>query len=485
MSFQVEAPLQGSFHAIVKAKSGLSNIITQEDEGSGSASFMASEADGTIIRTAHAARRTEWLPTAALIIADVVGTGVLSLPGAFASLGMALGITVTLVCYPLNFFTGYQLNKVHMQDQTAVTFGDAATAFIGPAAGYVMYGSLYFYLLLLLGDYFITLSKAIQSIFWSVELCRPVAGLITAVLLIPTNQFRSLNGLTLLSAMSFATVVVVLIIYLVTIVTKEGVDGGDVKCSQDTIPDRGTGFDAILSFAGSLSKFIFAFSGQKIFLEMQAEMREPQKFPRAMNVGLPVLAGVFLLLSVVTFQRCGDSTPHYILDALEYDWTRTFANILMFAHLIVSYTISQQVLARAISIFALPEALGTTSKSRLMWFALTSFQMVVGFTLANLIPLFGDFVSLMGSLLSTQMTFSFPTALYLGARRRFGPLVPAGAPDTMMFVISILVLLISAFFTVIGTISAMKNILADAASGAGSPFGCHCIAKICIEGPEM
>lgn len=456
------------------ARSALSCIIDPGHSGSLGSQLLPKDMDASIIADAHTARKTGWLATAALIIADIVGTGVLSLPGAFASLGMAAGVISLIVCYPLNFFTGYQLNKVHLKFSSAVTFGDAGYHFFGTIGGVIMYGSLYLYLLLLLGDYFITLSKSIQSIFWSSDLCRPVAGVITAALLIPTNQFRTLGGLTYLSIMSFGTVLVVLVIYLWTILA---LPGGQ-ECVPQTIAPLGTGASAVLNVAHAISKFIFAFSGQKIFLEMQAEMVEPELFVRSMHVALPVLAAVFMIIAVVSLQVCGDHTPGYILDALEYNWTRTFANVLMFAHLVVSYTISQQVLARAIAIRVFPMALGTGTSGRLTWFTLTTVQMFFGWTMANLIPLFGDFVGLMGALLSTQMSFTFPTVLYLGARHHYGQLMP-GALDQVMIVLSVVCLVVAAFFTVVGTISAVQNIAADAASGVGTPFGCHCISKAC------
>lgn len=459
-----------------EARSGLRSIIDTGDSLGGS--LLPKDADTSIRETAHTARQTGWLATAALIIADIVGTGVLSLPGAFASLGMVAGIIALIVCYPLNFFTGYQLNKVHLKYSSAVTFGDVGYHLFGTIGGVIMYTSLYLYLLLLLGDYFITLSKAVQSIAWSTDLCRPLAGVITAVLLIPSNQFRTLNGLTYLSIMSFGTVLIVLAIYLGTILTSTGGEGRE--CVPETIKPHGTGAAALLSVAGSLSKFIFAFSGQKIFLEMQAEMKEPELFVRSMNLALPTLASVFMLIAVVSLVRCGDHTPSYILDALEYNWTRTFANVLMFAHLVVSYTISQQVLARAIAIRALPRALSVGASGRATWFLLTTVQMIFGWTMANLIPLFGDFVSLMGSLLSTQMSFTFPTVLYLGARKKYGAMLP-GALDQVMTALSLVCLVVAAFFTVVGTISAVQNIVEDAKT-IGQPFGCHCISKACVEG---
>ena len=44
---------------------------------------------------------SEWWHTAMLLLADIVGSGVLGLPGAFARVGWFFGIVLLIVCYPM------------------------------------------------------------------------------------------------------------------------------------------------------------------------------------------------------------------------------------------------------------------------------------------------------------------------------------------------------------------------------------------------
>ena len=44
---------------------------------------------------------SEWWHTAMLLLADIVGSGVLGLPGAFARIGWFFGILLLIVCYPM------------------------------------------------------------------------------------------------------------------------------------------------------------------------------------------------------------------------------------------------------------------------------------------------------------------------------------------------------------------------------------------------
>ena len=44
---------------------------------------------------------SKWWHTAMLLLADIVGSGVLGLPGAFARVGWVFGIILLVVCYPM------------------------------------------------------------------------------------------------------------------------------------------------------------------------------------------------------------------------------------------------------------------------------------------------------------------------------------------------------------------------------------------------
>ena len=62
----------------------------------------------------------------------------------------------------------------------------------------------------------------------------------------------------------------------------------------------------------------------------------------------------------------------------------------MVIHLMVTYTISQQVLSRAICAYLFPEALQDGIVARFKWFLVTSGMMAACFLVANLIPLFQE-----------------------------------------------------------------------------------------------
>eukprot|EP00438_Fugacium_kawagutii_P020398 Skav222024 [mRNA] locus=scaffold2914:78337:79179:+ [translate_table: standard] len=244
-------------------------------------------------------------------------------------------------------------------------------------AGRWGYTVAYSYLFMCMANYLILIGDSVQaSVYWE-DLCPPWACFIGTLLLLPLNQFRTLSGLTLLSAISFATVVATLALCLWTLLTTPSCE--PLK--------REHGF---FDYSSCISGFVFAFAGQNIMLEMQAEMKTPSDFPKAVWLSFSTLFAVYAIVAILSYLACGENTPGDLLLVLPRDWKKSCAGVLMVLHLMVTYTISQQVLNRAICAYLMPEALQDGAVARLKWFAVTSMMMAACFSIANLIPLFQE-----------------------------------------------------------------------------------------------
>mmetsp|Transcript_33131 Transcript_33131/g.70014 ORF Transcript_33131/g.70014 Transcript_33131/m.70014 type:complete len:468 (+) Transcript_33131:54-1457(+) len=454
-----------------KLRSGLSDVMHVDGQGvvptlmsssrlSGSVlDMIGPQRSASLLASGQGARQSSWQETAALVIASIIGTGVLSLSGYFAKLGLWFGIFALVICYPLNFFTGILLNRLHLAFPLSVTYGDVGFKLVGKWGQQLGFASLYVYMFFLLGSYYIVIRKTIQVILIEAQLCAIQACFIGFLLLLPSNQLRTLHHLSKLSVVSFATIIIVLAMCIGVLLF-------------DPHPACGAQLPALdlMGVFNALSGFIFAFSGQKIFLEMQAEMTEPTEFPKALHAAFPVLFLAYLLVSLAAYGRCGDHTPSYLLDVLPAGPLARCASILMLVHMAVSYTIANQVLARAMLLLSgCTKGLEPGPAGRLIWFAQTSAQALLSIVLSNAIPLFDDFVSVIGGLLSTQFSFVFPAGLFL-LFARTGP----GVGKAMMVSCAI-VIVIGVVFTVVGTVSNVQRIAADSKTG-GAPFACNLVS---------
>ena len=95
-----------------------------------------------------------------------------------------------------------------------------------------------------------------------------------------------------------------------------------------------------------MSSYVFAMSGQKIYLEMMAEMRRPEQFPRSLYTATPTVLLSYAFVCGTGYILRGDRVPRYLMAVLQYDVKRSVSNFLMLIHIVISYVLNQQVLCR-------------------------------------------------------------------------------------------------------------------------------------------
>mmetsp|Transcript_7082 Transcript_7082/g.17566 ORF Transcript_7082/g.17566 Transcript_7082/m.17566 type:complete len:526 (-) Transcript_7082:39-1616(-) len=443
----------GGEHANYRAEAS-AGVATGAPTGDASNSFLG----GALERELGAGLDgMDWPQVVLLIVAEVVGTGVLAVPGAVHSLGWAASVAALLGCYLLNLYTGLLLARLRRLVPTAVTLGDLAAATLGRCGALAGWVGLYVYIAFLLGDFAVVLGTSLQATLARSNgdrgLSRIVAYGISGAVLMITNQVRTLQNCGMLCAISTLAIVVAIGLCLGHVLTEGCSESGSSQ------PDTGRGWAVF----GALSSLIMAFAGQSIFMEMMAEMKEPQKFHWALHLALPMIMFIYALVGGIVFAACNENTPTYLLDALPVGsmLSRTVGGLL-FVHTLVSYTINQQVLARGLHLLIDPSRANALAKEQpgfwiscLEWFGITTAQLCFAFGVAISVHDFEDLVQLIGAALATPLCLLLPLICFLGAPREFMSLLWPKAELGSASALSLLTLAL----TVVGTIAAVRNIV--------------------------
>jgi len=163
--------------------SGLGKSITEDRDHIQSSSYLAIHHTNT--------RDNGWVVTTFLLLTDIVGTGVLGLPGAFKALGWIPGILSLLLAALLGKYTGNLLCIMTKDNQDAETMGILAGN-LNKVVANISYSGLYGLLFVLLGGYLLICGKAIQGVFYSQRICLSTATLYGSCVLLPLCQARRL-----------------------------------------------------------------------------------------------------------------------------------------------------------------------------------------------------------------------------------------------------------------------------------------------------
>ncbi|KAK3270589.1 hypothetical protein CYMTET_21018 [Cymbomonas tetramitiformis] len=412
-------------------------------------------------------RRASWQSIAFLLIADIVGTGVLALSGNLRMLGWSAGIGALLLFYPINLYSGLLLARCHMWYPKAATYIDLGHAIWGEW-GIVVGVVLYTYFVFVLGIFHLTLTKTAMSVFYASGLCQPVWGLLVTIALLPSLQLQSLHDLGPLAVVSMVTVTLPVLACIASIVFQGRSDIAAESASVG-IPSETRWVEAVNGISG----IVFAYSGQSIYPNLLAEMKRPEDFPKACYAAGPYMVFVYLASACTGYYYLGADAPFFLVDVLDCDWVRTASGVSLFVHMVISYAITSEVLTRAVQLKLSPHRNnGTGWNARLEWFGISGSIALLAYCLANAVPFFDDFTHLSGSLQMPFICFLLPGGLYWTAAKRRGGLSAMERPA----VIGLLV--IGAVLLPVGLAGVSVSTWSDW-NEFGWPFACYRLPECC------
>jgi len=421
-------------------------------------------------------RRNSAATTAGLIVADVVGVGVLSMAKAVSLFGWFLGPILIVMMFVMNIHISLLMWRVYMSHPEANTYMElVASVFedvperqrrlIVTATGALQYTFIFSQL----GLVILCCGKGLGMIFYHVPLCLPVWALIGCALVLPFHMTaRKLGTWKSLIGLNVATILGSCVIPLVYMAW-QGVAASRV---------RGSSIHAIanLEVADSLtglSTMCFAFTSQFMLVEIMSEMKSPAELPSAyMYMSAPFQLGVFLTTGVVGYYFRGEGVAGLIVNNIPFGLCFRFASVCLVAHMVITYVIKGTVVCSAIHSALDPAHVGTkTPRVWVLWTIIVMCALSSSLLVSQVIPFFEDLIEVLGASISPLACWVIPIIMYChlmrGSDGKGGSIGPAEA-SLLSFELALAVVL-----CLCGTWIAVMHIL-DHWHTYGYPFDCHC-----------
>eukprot|EP00965_Chrysotila_dentata_P203688 6181886-Pleurochrysis_carterae.AAC.5 len=261
-------------------------------------------------------RRMQPQGTMLLLVAEIMGTGVLSLPHAAAQIGQGSAFLALLGCAAAAAFSGHLLSTLHCSFfPSAVSYHIAARETGGAVFGTFTGSMIGLNWTLLLPYYIIATVDAMRLIFPATNLSATELSMIVAAILFAPIQLRSLRLITYLCAPS-SLAIILAILLIVLDFSREASGTIDKAGAEPAILAAAATRGSFAAFFSHVSSFVFAYQGQSIFLEMMREMEAPSRFPRAADSAYAFMCIVYLL---TVFSACalkGDAVAAFLPDGM-------------------------------------------------------------------------------------------------------------------------------------------------------------------------
>mmetsp|Transcript_6872 Transcript_6872/g.14312 ORF Transcript_6872/g.14312 Transcript_6872/m.14312 type:complete len:460 (-) Transcript_6872:52-1431(-) len=374
---------------------------------------MVDRQDGLPVRPV---RQTAWWNASCILIAELVGTGVLGLPYTFDVLGGAVGGAFLLLFGALAYYSGILLWRLHHTHPNAVTYPDLASDVGGSTTKGVVFVFLYVAFFGNLAIYIVICRGALSAMIEGlIDPCQTTLSLVVMVVLFPVAQLKTLHGVSFVALGSTICVFVA-----VMLIVSQGIS--DLLAQRD-LPEAGHGahFGYIPPSSSSLLKAfsasttaVFAFGGQGLYLETMAEMRNPYEFRKSLRLSSVGILLFYVVTSTISYVRYGDNIHGNVLDNLETGPLKKTVAALLFLHVAVSYTLASQVVCRAIAVRTVPHLVDRKDRAeKRAWMGITTLVLFVSWFIAEGIPFFHLLMGLVGAASTAPLTFGFPAWFWL------------------------------------------------------------------------
>ncbi|KAI0806633.1 transmembrane amino acid transporter protein-domain-containing protein [Fomes fomentarius] len=241
-------------------------------------------------------RKMVWWKAAALMLAETITLGILSIPSVFASVGMVAGCFLVIGLGAIATATGYMIGTFKLRYPHVHNMADAGEVIAGPIGREILGAAQVIFILFICASHVLTGLIAFDTITAGAS-CSVPWGAVTAIVCLVLSLPRTLNGLAYLSVASFISIMAAVIITMIGV----GVAGhpGIVKVTAD------------MSFASAfvaVADIIFAYAGHVVFFTFISEMKKPEDFFKSLYMLQIADTTLYLIVGIVVYTFAGADT---------------------------------------------------------------------------------------------------------------------------------------------------------------------------------
>lgn len=196
-----------------------------------------------------------WILTMFVMVAEMFGLGILTLPADFARLGWAIGLGLVLLFCMGTMYSGVLFSQLGAKVPHARVYEDFAAASLGRHGRWLVYCTVYLVIFLDPIIFHLTATQSLQQIFYQKNVPLWVAGLAVSVIMLPLSQLQDIGDVSLVSILGTLGMLTSVIIATLKLLMME------VKGPRQHEAVHSNGFNVACV---ALMDIVFTFGGQWI-----------------------------------------------------------------------------------------------------------------------------------------------------------------------------------------------------------------------------
>ena len=398
--------------------------------------------------------RLGWKRLTVVLIVEAIALGSLSLPAAFATLGMVAGVILTVGLGLIAIYTSHVVGQVKIKFPEVAHYADAGRLLFG-RAGYEIVGVMFvLQLVFLVGSHCLTGTIAFNAITED-AVCGLVFGVVSAIILLIIAIPPSFAEVAILGYIDFVSIVLAIgITVIATGVQATEQEGGHAAVNWSAWPKKDVTFAEIMV---PITNIVFAYSFSICQFSFMDEMHTPTDYVKSIwSLGL-IEIFIYTLTGAMIYAFVGEDVQSPALLSAGPLITKIAFGValpVIFISGSINTTVGRYIHGRVYK-NSVTRYINTT-KGWATWLGLITVITIIAWVIAEAIPFFDDLLSISSALFISGFTFYFPALMWFMLIRE-GPW--HSGKNLLLSIANAGCFLIGVFVLVTGTYAAITDIV--------------------------
>lgn len=410
--FQASADTKTNGSSDLSEKDGVKMTApeSQSSVDNGVGQITELEAQKAALGDAHF-HRLGWKRLTVILIVEAIALGSLSVPSAFATLGMVAGVILTVGLGLVAIYTSYVVGQVKLAFPEISHYADAGKLMMG-RWGYEIIGAMFtLQLTFLVGSHTLTGTIAFLNITNN-GTCSVVFGVVSAIILLALAVPPSFAEVAILGYIDFVSIIAAILITIVaTGVAGSHAEGGLAQADWSAWPKENVTFSEAFV---AVTNIVFAYSFAVCQFSFMDEMHTPKDYVKSIwALGL-IEIFIYTVTGALIYAFVGvDVKSPALLSGGDLMSKVAFGVALPV--IFISGSINTTVVGRYIHGRMYKNSVKrfiNTKGGWISWLVLITAITIIAWVIAEAIPFFSDLLAICSALFISGFTFYFPAMMW-------------------------------------------------------------------------
>ncbi|PLB51048.1 amino acid transporter [Aspergillus steynii IBT 23096] len=349
-------------------------------------------------------RTLHWWQCGMIMIAETISLGILSLPSAVASLGLAPAVVLIVGLGIVATYTGYVIGQFKLRYPHVHSMADAGEVMLGRFGRELLGTAQLLFLVFIMGSHILTFIVMMNTVTEH-GTCSIVFGVVGLVLSFVLTLPRTLKKVSWMSISSFISIVAAVLITMIAISIQRPGEG-QIDTTVDT--NLYEGFLAV-------TNIVFAYAGHVAFFGFISEMETPTDYPKTLYLLQGTDTSMYVVTAVVIYYYGGKEVKSPALGSTSLLISKIAYGIAI-PTIVIAGVINGHVACKYIYVRLFR---GTDRMQKRNFLSLGTWVLIglvlwtLAWIIAEAIPVFNNLLSLITALFASWFTYGMSGIFWL------------------------------------------------------------------------